>query len=77
MIYGNKYKPSPYKLKIPAWRDKPKPVSRVETDACETSKPKPVEYTGELIKGIALFHKSCYQPVISDEAIKDATSMRR
>lgn len=76
-VYGNKSNASSYKLRQPPWRDKPKPVNRVKTDVCETTKTESQEYTGDLVKGIALFHKSCYQPVISEEAIKDAASMRR
>jgi len=76
-VYSNKIPKKGYKLSQPAWRDKPKPVSRVETTACETTKTASPEYTGDLVKGIALFHKSCYQPVISEEAIQDAARMRR
>lgn len=77
-VYGNKNtRASGYKLKTPDWRDKPKPVNRVDTNVCVTTKTEPMEYTGDLVKGIALFHKSCYQPVISEEAIQDAARMRR
>jgi len=35
------------------------------------------EYTGSEILGIAVMHKSCLQPVFSQEAAKDSASMRR
>lgn len=39
---------------------------------------KPVmEYTGDKMLGISIIHKSCLQPVFSQEAAKDAASMRR
>lgn len=40
--------------------------------------PKPVqEYTGDKMVGISIIHKSCLQPVFSQEAAIDAASMRR
>ena len=35
------------------------------------------EYTGDLVKGIALMHKSCLQPVISQEQMIESATMRR
>lgn len=35
------------------------------------------EYTGDKMIGIAIMHKSCLQPVFSEEAAKDSASMRR
>lgn len=34
-------------------------------------------YTGDLIKGIAVMHKSCLQPVISQEQATESAKMRR
>ena len=34
-------------------------------------------YTGDLVKGIALMHKSCLQPVISQEQMIESATMRR
>lgn len=34
-------------------------------------------YTGDEVLGIAVMHKSCLQPVFSQEAAKDSASMRR
>jgi hypothetical protein len=39
---------------------------------------KPVQqYTGDKMIGIAVMHKSCLQPVFSQEAAADSASMRR
>lgn len=35
------------------------------------------QYTGTLIKGIAVMHKSCLQPVISKEQATESAQMRR
>ncbi len=35
------------------------------------------EYTGDKMVGISIIHKSCLQPVFSQEAAIDAASMRR
>ena len=34
-------------------------------------------YTGDKVLGIAVMHKSCLQPVFSEEAAKDSAKMRR
>lgn len=76
--YGVRSNSSGYKApSLPAWRDKPKEVSRPKTTACVTSKVESPEYTGDIVKGISLFHKSCYQPVVSQQECLDAASMRR
>lgn len=35
------------------------------------------EYTGDKMVGIAIMHKSCLQPVFSDQAAKESASMCR
>lgn len=35
------------------------------------------EYTGNQMLGIAIMHKSCLQPVFSEQAAKESASMRR
>lgn len=35
------------------------------------------EYTGDKMLGISIIHKSCLQPVFSQEAAVDAANMRR
>lgn len=35
------------------------------------------EYTGDKMVGIAIMHKSCLQPVFSEQAAKESASMRR
>lgn len=39
--------------------------------------PEPKRYTGSLVKGISVLHKSNAVPVISDEEITDISRMRR
>jgi hypothetical protein len=57
--------------------------STQEINSIQTNKPlsgtaKEVhEYTGDLVKGIALMHKSCLQPVISQEQMIESATMRR
>lgn len=34
-------------------------------------------YTGTEVKGIAVMHKSCLQPIFTDEQAKDSAKMRR
>jgi hypothetical protein len=41
-----------------------------------SSKPTPT-YTGTQVVGIAVMHKSCLQPVFSQEAAEDSAKMRR
>lgn len=41
------------------------------------SKKETPKYTGDLIKGIAVMHKSCLQPVISQEQATESARMRR
>ena len=50
-------------------------LSRWVTGAC-TSKPSPT-YTGTKVVGIAVLHKSCLQPIFSQEEAIDVARMRR
>lgn len=34
-------------------------------------------YTGDLVKGIAVMHKSCLQPVFSQQEAEESAKMRR
>ena len=34
-------------------------------------------YTGNSVKGISLMHKSCFQPIFSNDEAKEHASMRR
>lgn len=36
-----------------------------------------IVYTGDKVKGISLMHKSCFQPVFSDQEAIDHAKMRR
>lgn len=42
-----------------------------------TGKTEPLMYTGENLIGISIVHKSCLQPVFSEQEAKDFSSMRR
>ena len=45
---------------------------------CGSTAPKPRQvYTGDKIIGIATLHKSCAQPVFSQQAAIDISNMRR
>ena len=50
--------------------------SRVTPGGDCSLKPIP-EYTGDKMIGISIIHKSCLQPIFSQEAAVDAASMRR
>lgn len=41
------------------------------------STPQTPQYTGDAVVGIAIMHKSCLQPVFSQEAAIDSARMRR
>ena len=41
------------------------------------SSPETLQYTGDAVVGIAIMHKSCLQPVFSQEAAIDSARMRR
>lgn len=48
----------------------------VEATKLATAKPT-MQYTGDNMKGISIMHKSCLQPIFSNEEAKAAASMRR
>jgi hypothetical protein len=52
-------------------------ISSVEFTGGTCSKPKTNTYTGDLVKGITVLHKSCLQPIISQEQAIEAARMRR
>jgi hypothetical protein len=54
----------------------PKIASRVDS-AGVGAKAETKVYTGEQVIGISIVHKSCLQPVFSEEQAKDFANMRR
>jgi len=46
-------------------------------DVGSTAPKEAMEYTGDKMVGIAIMHKSCLQPVFSEEEARDSASMRR
>lgn len=48
-----------------------------DTGAVPCTKKDTQSYTGSAVVGIVVQHKSCLQPVFSQEAAKDSASMRR
>ena len=52
-------------------------VNSVEFTGGICSKIETHTYTGDLIKGITVLHKSCLQPIISQEQAIEAARMRR
>lgn len=52
-------------------------IKSLVTAGGSTSLKQPQTYTGTSIIGIGVAHKSCLQPIFSDEAAKDLASMRR
>ena len=69
--------PLSYKLTAPPGRGNTHHIPSVNTgDGIASSKAAP-QYTGSEMIGITILHKSCLQPVFSEQEAKDAASMRR
>jgi hypothetical protein len=49
----------------------------VTTPGCCISTKPSIFYTGNMVKGITVVHKSCLMPVFTDQEAKDFASMRR
>lgn len=63
--------------RIPAGRETPKYKS-LDTGITGAVSSKPSQhYTGDKVLGVTIVHKSCLQPVFTEEQAKDAASMRR
>ena len=62
--------PKPYRRETPEYR------SNTAT-ATSTARPEPKRYTGSLVKGIGVMHKSNAVPVIDEQHMKDVARMRR
>jgi hypothetical protein len=52
-------------------------ITRPETMTCNTGRSERLFYTGSRLLGIAVLHKSCLQPVFSQEEAVNAATMRR
>lgn len=52
-------------------------IPSLVTPGGSTAPKQVMEYTGDKMVGISIIHKSCLQPVFSQEAAIDAASMRR
>lgn len=48
-----------------------------DTSTAVAAKPEPKVYTGDKVIGISIVHKSCLQPVFTEEQAKDLANMRR
>lgn len=65
-----------YSLQNPPGRERLDLPSRSTTGG-STAARQPVKYTGDSVKGISIVHKSCLQPVFTDEQAKEFAGMRR
>jgi len=83
----NKYKSTTTKVSKPAVKTMRTDVVRRESDVrpkslnswitgAVSSKPSQ-QYTGDMVKGITVVHKSCLQPVFTEQEAIDAAHMRR
>lgn len=83
----NKYKSTTTKVSKPAVQTMRTDVVRRESDVrpkslnswitgAVSSKPSQ-QYTGDMVKGITVVHKSCLQPVFTEQEAIDAAHMRR
>lgn len=67
------WKPDP-----PQYRGSNTPkIPSLDTGAVPCVKPPDKVYTGNAVIGIAVQHKSCLQPIFSQEAAEDSAKMRR
>ena len=66
---------TPKSLTKSADNNKPKSLNSWVTGAV-SSKPNQT-YTGDMVKGITVMHKSCLQPVFTEQEAIDAAHMRR
>ena len=62
--------------KIPPGRETPR-IASLDTGWVACTKGADQEYTGSAVLGIAVQHKSCLQPVFSQEAAVESAKMRR
>lgn len=64
--------------RIPPGRDTTRNIPSVDLALKgAVASPQPQQYTGDKVLGITIVHKSCLQPVFSQEAAIDAARMRR
>ena len=70
------FKITPIQPEMATSRDTARPPSLVTPGGSTALKKVPV-YTGDLMIGISIIHKSCLQPIFSKQAAVDAASMRR
>lgn len=52
-------------------------IPSLVTPGGDTNLKEAPEYTGNEMIGISIIHKSCLQPIFSEQAAKDAANMRR
>lgn len=52
-------------------------IPSLVTPGGDTNLKETPEYTGDKMIGISIIHKSCLQPIFSEEAAVDAANMRR
>ena len=65
-----------YQLRVPPGRETPY-VNSLDTGWTACTRRADQEYTGSAVLGIAVQHKSCLQPVFSQEAAVESAKMRR
>jgi hypothetical protein len=63
--------------KIPHGRDTTSHIKSVDTGVSVAAKKAAPQYTGDKVIGVSIVHKSCLQPVFSEDQAKDFASMRR
>jgi len=74
---GTKFKTLTYSPKVPPGRETPKiPSLNTNVTGPVTTK-KSQHYTGDQVIGITIVHKSCLQPVFTQQEAIDAANMRR
>lgn len=63
--------------KIPHGRDTTSHIKSLDTGVSVAAKKEAPQYTGDKVIGVSIVHKSCLQPVFSQEQAKDFATMRR
>lgn len=68
---------SNYQLRVPADRDPRNLGKSVDTGTGDAFRSADKVYTGDKMIGVAVMHKSCLQPIFTEDQARDSASMRR
>lgn len=67
----------PWKPNQEVYRRETPKIPSLNSGAAVATKKETMQYTGTEMLGVTIMHKSCLQPVFSQQAAEDAAKMRR